>query len=96
MPSWSAPLPHWATPRGTTTTPGATVPQPPTRTGPRLPWRSTPTERASKFISHTPFQRFGVPEELTGTLIYLLSNASRFVNGETVLVDGGFNAYSGV
>lgn len=56
----------------------------------------SPTERASKFISRTPFQRFGVPEELTGTLIYLLSNASRFVNGETVLVDGGFNAYSGV
>ncbi|WP_216726825.1 SDR family oxidoreductase [Hymenobacter siberiensis] len=54
------------------------------------------TERATKFISHTPFQRFGEPEELTGTLIYLLSNASRFVNGETVVVDGGFNAYSGV
>ena len=54
------------------------------------------TERARKFISHTPYQRFGEPEELTGTLIYLLSNASRFVNGETVLVDGGFNAFSGV
>ncbi|GAB3586342.1 SDR family oxidoreductase [Hymenobacter daeguensis] len=54
------------------------------------------TDRASKFISHTPFGRFGEPEELTGTLIYLLSNASRFVNGETVVVDGGFNAFSGV
>ncbi|SMB87049.1 short-chain dehydrogenase/reductase SDR [Hymenobacter roseosalivarius DSM 11622] len=55
-----------------------------------------PTERARKFIAHTPYQRFGVPEELTGTLIYLLSDASRFVSGETILVDGGFNAYSGV
>jgi len=54
------------------------------------------TDRARKFIAHTPYQRFGEPEELTGTLIYLLSNASRFVNGETVMVDGGFNAYSGV
>ncbi len=47
-------------------------------------------------MANTPFQRFGEPEELTGTLIYLLSDASRFVTGETVLVDGGFNAYSGV
>jgi len=54
------------------------------------------TDRARKFINHTPFQRFGEPEELTGTLIYLLSDASRFVSGETILVDGGFNAYSGV
>lgn len=54
------------------------------------------TARARKFINHTPFQRFGEPEELTGTLIYLLSDASRFVSGETVMVDGGFNAYSGV
>lgn len=54
------------------------------------------TERAGKIIAATPFQRFGQPEELTGTLIYLLSDASRFVTGETVLVDGGFNAYSGV
>ncbi|SFQ81587.1 SDR family oxidoreductase [Hymenobacter arizonensis] len=56
----------------------------------------SPTDRARKFISHTPFQRFGLPEELTGTLIYLLSDASRFVSGATVMVDGGFNAYSGV
>ena len=55
-----------------------------------------PTKRAGQFIAHTPFQRFGVPEELTGTLIYLLSDASRFVTGETIMVDGGFNAYSGV
>lgn len=55
-----------------------------------------PTDRARQFIDHTPFRRFGEPDELTGTLIYLLSSASRFVTGETVLVDGGFNAYSGV
>ncbi|MCJ8164968.1 SDR family oxidoreductase [Pontibacter sp. E15-1] len=54
------------------------------------------TDRAQKFITNTPFRRLGDPEELTGTLIYLLSDASRFVSGETVLVDGGFNAYSGV
>jgi len=54
------------------------------------------TDRAQKFITNTPFRRLGNPEELTGTLIYLLSDASRFVSGETVLVDGGFNAYSGV
>jgi NAD(P)-dependent dehydrogenase (short-subunit alcohol dehydrogenase family) len=54
------------------------------------------TDRARKFIANTPFGRFGEAEELTGTLIYLLSDASRFVTGETVLVDGGFNAYSGV
>lgn len=54
------------------------------------------TDRAQKFISNTPYRRFGDPKELTGTLIYLLSEASSFVSGETVLVDGGFNAYCGV
>lgn len=54
------------------------------------------TKRTTQFIDNTPFRRLGKPEELTGTLIYLLSNASAFVTGETVLVDGGFNAFSGV
>ncbi|MFD3002399.1 SDR family oxidoreductase [Pontibacter toksunensis] len=54
------------------------------------------TDRAQKFINNTPFRRLGDPEELTGTLIYLLSDASKFVSGETLLVDGGFNAFSGV
>ena len=54
------------------------------------------TDRAQRFVNHTPFGRLGNPEELNGTLIYLLSDASAFVNGETILVDGGFNAYSGV
>lgn len=52
--------------------------------------------RAQQFVDNTPFGRLGDPEELTGTLIWLLSEASRFVNGEVVVVDGGFNAYSGV
>lgn len=52
--------------------------------------------RAMQFINNTPYRRLGRPEELTGTLIYLLSDASAFVSGETILVDGGFNAYSGV
>lgn len=54
------------------------------------------TDRAQKYITNTPYRRFGDPKELTGTLIYLLSDASSFVSGETVLVDGGFNAYCGV
>ncbi|WP_347157766.1 SDR family oxidoreductase [Pontibacter chitinilyticus] len=54
------------------------------------------TDRANKFVTNTPFQRLGNPEELTGTLVYLLSDASKFVTGETMLVDGGFNAFSGV
>jgi len=56
----------------------------------------TYTDRANKFITNTPYQRFGDRKELTGTLIYLLSDASSFVSGETVLVDGAFNAYCGV
>jgi len=56
----------------------------------------TYTERAQKFVNHTPFGRLGDPEELVGTLVFLLSDASAFINGETIVVDGGFNAYSGV
>lgn len=54
------------------------------------------SERTQKYLNRTPYQRLGKPEELTGTLIYLLSDASGFVSGETILVDGGFNAFSGV
>ncbi|MBE8715517.1 SDR family oxidoreductase [Sphingobacterium hungaricum] len=54
------------------------------------------TERAQKFINGTPYSRLGDPSELEGTLIYLLSDASAFVSGETVFVDGGFNSWSGV
>jgi NAD(P)-dependent dehydrogenase (short-subunit alcohol dehydrogenase family) len=54
------------------------------------------TERAQKFVNNTPYSRLGNPEELQGTLIYLLSDASAFVNGETIFVDGGINAWNGV
>jgi len=40
--------------------------------------------------------RFGKPDELLGTLLYLISDASKFVTGAVIPVDGGFNAYSGV
>lgn len=57
----------------------------------------TLTERSQKIISHTPMRRFGIPEDLLGTLIYLCDdNASGFVTGIVIPVDGGFMAYSGV
>ena len=54
------------------------------------------TTRGEAVIRSTPYKRFGEPNELTGTLIWLLSGASRFVSGEVVCVDGGFNVFSGV
>lgn len=54
------------------------------------------TARGEAAIRQTPFARFGVPEELTGTLIWLCSDASKFVTGVTVPVDGGFNVFCGV
>ena len=56
----------------------------------------TYTERGQKFINNTPFGRLGSPSELAGALIFLLSDASSFVNGEILYVDGGFSAWSGV
>lgn len=52
------------------------------------------TDRANTIIAHTPFGRFGEPEELLGTLQWLASDASAFVNGIVVPVDGGFDAFS--
>ena len=52
--------------------------------------------RGNKIISGTPMNRFGEIEDLQGTVLYLLSDLSRFVTGVTIPVDGGFNAYSGV
>ncbi len=58
---------------------------------------NTPTARAAKILAATPMERFGEPEELIGTLLFLLSHeASSFVNGVVIPVDGGFSAYSGV
>jgi NAD(P)-dependent dehydrogenase (short-subunit alcohol dehydrogenase family) len=52
--------------------------------------------RGNKIINGTPMNRFGEIEDLQGTVLYLLSDLSRFVTGVTIPVDGGFNAYSGV
>src|SRR5215207_6608557 len=57
---------------------------------------SSPSQRGQTIIQHTPAGRFGEPEELGGTLIWLCSPASAFVNGIVVPVDGGFSAFSGV
>ncbi len=54
------------------------------------------TSRGNTIISHTPMGRFGEPDELIGTLIWLMSEASKFVTGIVVPVDGGFSAFSGV
>jgi NAD(P)-dependent dehydrogenase (short-subunit alcohol dehydrogenase family) len=54
------------------------------------------TERGNLIIAHTPMGRFGEPDELVGTLLWLCSDASRFVTGVIVPVDGGFLAFSGV
>jgi NAD(P)-dependent dehydrogenase (short-subunit alcohol dehydrogenase family) len=54
------------------------------------------TTRGKKIIDGTPMERYCLPEELTGTLIYLVSDMSKFVTGVVIPVDGGFGAYSGV
>ena len=54
------------------------------------------TERGRKIVEHTPAGRFGEPEELVGTLIWLCSPAARFVTGVVVPVDGGFGVFAGV
>lgn len=55
------------------------------------------SERAKKILSQTPMERFGDPEELLGTLFWLISpQAASFVNGTVIPIDGGFSAYSGV
>ncbi|MBR5385538.1 MAG: SDR family oxidoreductase [Bacteroidales bacterium] len=52
------------------------------------------TDRSHKILSHTPFGRFLEPDELTGTLHYLASDASKGVTGTIAPVDGGFNTFS--
>ncbi len=54
------------------------------------------TERGQRIIDHTPMGRFGAADELLGTVQWLASDASRFVTGVVVPIDGGFSVYSGV
>jgi NAD(P)-dependent dehydrogenase (short-subunit alcohol dehydrogenase family) len=54
------------------------------------------TDRGRTIIDHTPMDRFGEAEELIGTAVWLCSDASKFVTGTIIPVDGGFSAYSGV
>jgi NAD(P)-dependent dehydrogenase (short-subunit alcohol dehydrogenase family) len=54
------------------------------------------TARGKKILDHTPMGRFGQPEDLLATVLWLLSPASAFVTGVVVPVDGGFSAYGGV
>lgn len=65
----------------------------------KLLWNDdgTPTARTDKILRNTPMGRFGESEELIGGLLFLLDdNASSFVTGVVLPVDGGFSAYSGV
>ncbi len=52
------------------------------------------TPRAQKAVDHTPMGRYGEPEELVGTVVWLLSDGARFVTGTVVPIDGGYSSYS--
>jgi len=54
------------------------------------------TERGNTIIQNTPMRRFGEAEELNGSIHFLCSDASKFVTGIVVPIDGGFSAFSGV
>jgi NAD(P)-dependent dehydrogenase (short-subunit alcohol dehydrogenase family) len=54
------------------------------------------TARGQAILGHTPMARFGVPEDLVGATLWLLSPAASFVTGVVVPIDGGFSAFSGV
>ena len=56
----------------------------------------TPTDRGARILDHTPMGRFGNPEDLSGTVVWLASQASAFVTGVVVPVDGGYDAFGGV
>jgi NAD(P)-dependent dehydrogenase (short-subunit alcohol dehydrogenase family) len=52
------------------------------------------TARAKKTVAHTPMGRYGEPSELIGATVWLLSDASRFVTGNVVPIDGGYSSYT--
>ena len=54
------------------------------------------TARGNTILEHTPMNRFGTPEDLIGTLLWLAGDGSAFVTGVVVPIDGGFSAFSGV
>ena len=54
----------------------------------------SPSDRCNTIVAHTPFRRLGKPEELLGTLQWLASDASAFVTGTVIPIDGGFDAFS--
>lgn len=54
------------------------------------------TQRGEDIIKMTPFKRFGEPEELVGSVLWLASDASKFVTGTIIPIDGGFSVFSGV
>lgn len=56
----------------------------------------SPTERSAKILAGTPMARYGEPQELTGAVVWLLSEAASFVTGVVVPIDGGYASYSGV
>lgn len=56
----------------------------------------SPSARGQQILDHTPMGRFGDPDDLVGTAVWLASDASRFVTGTVVPVDGGYSAFGGV
>ena len=54
------------------------------------------TDRGTRIIEQTPLARFGEPNDLVTTVIWLVSDGARFVTGVVVPVDGGFSAFAGV
>ena len=56
----------------------------------------TPTTRGEAILRNTPMGRFGTPNELNGIIHFLCSDASKFITGAVVPVDGGFSSFSGV
>lgn len=57
---------------------------------------NTLTARGQLIVDHTPMKRFGLPDELVGAAVWLCSDASKFVTGIVVPVDGGFSAFAGI